>query len=438
MRRLLIIMLLLWTQYGCAHHAKEPIQIFRAGAERNGKTVVFLSLQPAKGNPGACVHEFLQDFGYASKRLEVWSLTTEKQVPLKEVLYLPPPAERGRSRWVVMLLQPGSYYLKVERQPFFLGIPETQSAVYAGSLDLECGFDQKGDFAYSNLTVADERVAANNPLPSGFDSAPGIPCLMSHYGQPLSNSEMTPQTVALTSPAMPPLQTPQWKKRSVLKALGFGGESREKVKKVTPPNALELTGQALSVTGGAILIPMAYLAYAPFGSIYGVVKGGLDEKQYQSCVDDLGHEIERWDLAQEARSLIEESFPTGSMISGSRQTEAVKGNGRVGGIQFTRVKLGECFGDMMYCIEVAALAQIWDVAERRNVFAEKLVYRNPSSILSEVVPFEIELDEASECRHIGSYCGSEDRKIHREELRRAIRSLVGRALRDFGCLKVGR
>ncbi|TGU75088.1 hypothetical protein E4633_06435 [Geomonas terrae] len=336
-----------------------------------------------------------------------------------------------------MLLQPGSYYLKVERQPFFLGIPETESGVYAGSLDLECGFDQKGDFAYSHLTVADERVAANNPLPAGFDSAPGIPCLMSHYGQPLSNTEMAPQAGALTSPAMPPLQTPQWKKRAVLKAIGFGGEPREKVKKVTPPNALELTGQTLYVTGGGILIPMAYLAYAPFGSLYGLVKGGLDEKQYQSCLDGFGHEMERWDLAQEVRSAIEESFTTGSAVTSSRQTEAVKENGRVGGIQFTSVKLGECFGDMMYCIEVAALAQIWDVAERRNVFAEKLVYRNPSSILSEVVPFEIELDEASECRHIGSYCGGEDGKILREELRRAIRSLVHRALQDFGCLKVG-
>jgi hypothetical protein len=432
------MMLLLWTQCGCAHHAKEPIQIFRAGAERNGKTVVFLRLQPAKGNPGACVHEFLQDFGYANKKLEVWSLATEKQVPLKDVLYLPPPAERGRSRWAVMLLQPGSYYLKVERQPFFLGIPETESAVYAGSLDLECGFDQKGDFAYSHLTVADERVAANIPLPAGFGNAPGIPCLMSHYGQPLSNTEITPQPGALPSQAMPPLQTPQWKKRSVLKALGLVEKPKAKVKKETPPDALELAGQALSVTGGGIIIPMAYLAYAPFGSLYGVVKGGLDEKQYQSCLDDFGHEMESPDLAQEARSVIEESCPTGSAVAGSRQTEPVKENGRVGGIQFTSVKLGECFGDMMYCIEVAALAQIWDVAERRNVFAEKLVYRNPSSILSEVVPFEIELDEVSECRHIDSYCGGADRKILREELRRAIRSLVRRALRDFGCMKAGR
>ncbi|WP_129124637.1 hypothetical protein [Geomonas oryzae] len=436
MLRLLIMMLVLVTQSGCAHHAKEQIEIFRSGAERNGKAAVFLRLRPANGSPGACVHEFVQQFGYANKKLEVWSLTREKKIPLKEVLHLL-PVEKGSTRWLVMLLDPGSYYLNVERQPFFLGIPETGAAVYAGSLDLQCGFDQKGDFAYSYLTVADERVAANELVPAGFDGAPGIPCLISRYGQPLSSNERTPQAMGLISPAMPTLQAPGWKKRSVLKALGFGGEPRKKVKEANPPNTLEVTGQFFDAIGAGYVIPMAYLTYAPFGSLYGVVKGGLDEKRYRVCLDDIGHEIERLDLAQETRSLIEEAFPKGTAVKGSQRSDAVEVNGRVGSIQFTRVKFGECFGDMSFCIEVAALAQIRDVAERRNVFAEMLVYRNPSSLLSEVVPFEIEIAEASKCRHIDSYCGSEDKKIIRDELSRAVRGLLRRALSDFGCLNIG-
>jgi len=108
-------------------------------------------------------------------------------------------------------------------------------------------------------------------------------------------------------------------------------------------------------------------------------------------------------------------------------------SGQVSKIEFRRLKLRECLGEMSYCFEVAALARIWDEGEKRYVFAETLVYRHPFALFETSPPtYEIEIDSKAGCRPISIYCGDSGKDILREELTQGIEQLIQRALRDFG------
>lgn len=448
MKKIIVIMLLHLLLFGCTHHpVPVSVPVLTPDGAWGGKTPVFFRFVAEEGKPSC--FDNLQSW-LTSYILGLRSLDTDKLIPIEEALYSL-PVEMAGSDWVALLLDSGNYNLaftlwdgkSYKENKFLLGVPVIPAGgVYAGTFILDC--EKRAGHNYyllSAVGIVDESAEANRIINTFLGREPHASCIVSPYGQQLQGDKNLPTAVAVSFGEKLPLQTPTLKERAIKNALGRGGEVKYELRKDTDSaSPLQQGIGILMETPAGIFIAMGYLAgylaYSPFGATYGYMKGGLDEKKYGGCMQELGQEAARLDLKSMVQRFLGESLPLGTTIvfdGDPLQTATTSMSGQVARIEFRRLKLRECLGEMSYCVEVMALAQVWDESEKRYVFDETLVYRHPFALFEAPPPtYEIEIEPKAGCRPISIYCGDSGKEILREELTRGVEQLVLRALRDFG------
>ena len=361
---------------------------------------------------------------------------------------------------------------------FWFHVPRVRSVVYIGSLSIAC---TTGRGLFGNLTdkcsdvvVMDETESAKAISQASFNQydpmstnllqayasliAPSVPSnyglrwnpgIMGHDLYPPSVEALqqeairgdsqviiVPFPIGLLTAWKGELISPRWMKRALGRATGIGdwmdSDAFRGMGGGYPPGAI----------GAAYL-----LFYLPPAAVVGAILGQRAEEKWRPCIEELAKEAGNHQHGRNLNLAIENILRRGNepgpVTIGVENVADIIAKASQQGLRSVfhaetpRIQLKECSNRGSFCVEIAFRGRLWYTENLRLAYDKVFLYSNPSARVLAIQdsterPYELSLSGSSPCRTMETYCGTEGRRVLREEITRGIDFFVKMLSQELG------
>ena len=431
---------------------KAPQGAVRKEGTQVGKSIVLLRVVEERDGKLSNVQFFGPRFNYSLK-LECADSSQSEQ----RNMYISPSLEAREHGWLNYVLEPGTYYLRVNlpsnvdtnivrsgdkqvriegresipvQAEFSFYVPPKPGLIYVGTLVIPTKTKSFLIFStadYFDPLLRDETAAAQAITQTALSQ---YGPLTTNLMRPLGAAENLPGLAALTpmgiiAAGQGTLGSPDWVKRAIGRTTGIG---------YVPGDEL-----IRGVGGAGAGLAMLYLLYLPVGLTMGAVGGGVAANQWQPCVEGLARELKDLEMDKALKEKLIHTFarhgarlidlPPGDDPKDKATRQGLKS---VLEMRVKRVRLREITERGKFCVEIAFHARLLEAEGTKPVYDRVLLYSHPSPLSKDTSEWtENRLAYFPEARSMEAYCGPEGTKLFKKEVEKGMASAVNRVVDDL-------
>lgn len=379
---------------------------------------------------------------FNEKRMQISIANIDKEGSLERVATVYSPVEeKGKEGWLYLLLEPGSYYMKIasiwqtKLDPILFYIPTGSSLVYGGSFSFSCKGGLGTEFECLNIQVANETEQAEAIAEKFFkEYLPVAPFLAESFTNSLSKSvKDSLMPVGFATSITSEFDFPSWRKSIWSRTTGIGDWISEPEKTPTPLKNY-FSAWHLAGGGGPGGILVGYYLYLTFVLPYTAITGEASQYMWKSCMERHMEELSKFDLQKEIISAIQKEIygsinenPTEKYLA-EQNPEVLKNLLQV---DIIHIGLRECVNRGEFSPEISFCVKLWNVASKKLVYNKIFIYSNFNRRSDPIKPY-FSLINASECREMESYCDDETRTVFRTEISNSINAMAQVLVKEMG------